>query len=296
MDQIPVTGEAVPDLSGFDRLMTEIMNKWQMPGGQLAVARDHRLVYNRGFGYASREDQLVVEPDARFRIASNTKPITAVAILRLIDDGEITLDTRVFPLLKLEQPRNAPRDGRLDEITVEQLLVHSGGWNSAAGYDPQYQPWTLFASHTCDDVVPAEASTIVRFMQGEPLDFDPGTRTAYSNFGFNVLGRLIEHLSGQSYERFVTDMLTPAGIKTMAIGGTTLKERMKGEVRYYSPPGLKPRPNVFPGGGYVPVGYGSYYLRAMDSHGGWIARTQDQVRFALAVDGTRAPHCCVPRR
>lgn len=287
MDQIPVTGEAVPDLSGFDRLMTEIMNKWQMPGGQLAVARDHRLVYNRGFGYASREDQLVVEPDARFRIASNTKPITAVAILRLIDAGEISLDRRVFPLLKLEQPRNAPRDGRLDEITVEQLLVHSGGWNSAAGYDPQYQPWTLFASHTCDEVVPAEASTIVRFMQGEPLDFDPGTRTAYSNVGFNVLGRLIEHLSGQSYERFVTDMLKPAGIKTMAIGGTTLKERMEGEVRYYSPPGLEARPTVFPGGGYVPVGYGSYYLRAMDSHGGWIARTQDQVRFALAVDGTR---------
>jgi N-acyl-D-amino-acid deacylase len=289
MKQLPVTGESVQDLSGFDRLMTEIITKWQMPGGQLAIARNDRLVYNRGFGYASLEDQLEVEPDALFRIASNTKPITAVAILRLIDAGLVTLDTQVFPLLALEQPANAPRDVRLDKITVEHLLVHSGGWNSAAGYDPQYQPWTLFASHTCDEVVPAEPSTIVRFMQGQPLDFDPGTLSAYSNFGFNVLGRLIEHLSGQSYERFVIDMLAPAGIKTMAIGGTTLEERMQGEVRYYSPTGLEPRPSVFPGGGYVPVGYGSYYLRAMDSHGGWIARTQDQVRFALAVDGIRGP-------
>jgi CubicO group peptidase (beta-lactamase class C family) len=288
MDQIPVTGEAVPDLSGFDRLMTDLMAKWQMPGGQLAIARHDRLVYNRGFGYASVEDQLAVEPDARFRIASNSKPITAVAILRLVDADRITLDTRVFPLLKLEQPPNAPRDPRLDDITVEQLLVHSGGWNSATGYDPQYQPWTLLAAHACDEAIPAEAGTIVRFMHGQPLDFDPGTRSAYSNFGYNVLGRLIEHLSGETYEGFVTNMLEPAGTK-MAIGGTTLEERLEGEVRYYSPLGLEPRPTVFPGGGYVPVGYGSYYLRAMDSHGGWIARTQDQVRFALAVDGTRGP-------
>ena len=72
MEQLPVTGESVPDLSGFDRLMTEIMIKWQMPGGQLAIARNDRLVYNRGFGYASVEDQLEVEPDALF--ASRATP------------------------------------------------------------------------------------------------------------------------------------------------------------------------------------------------------------------------------
>jgi N-acyl-D-amino-acid deacylase len=78
--------------------MTERMASWRVPGGQLAVARDDRLVYNRGFGYASVEDAELVEPDALFRIASTTKPITAVAILMLIDAGELSLDTPVFPL------------------------------------------------------------------------------------------------------------------------------------------------------------------------------------------------------
>jgi N-acyl-D-amino-acid deacylase len=287
-EELPITGDTVQELRNFDTLMTQTMTQWQIPGGQLAIARGDRLVYNKGFGYASLEDQLAVEPEALFRIASTSKPVTAVATLMLLDAGEITLQTPVFPLLALESPPNAPHDLRLDTITVEQLLVHSGGWNSAAGFDPQYQPWTLYASHVLDAEIPAEAKTIVRFMQDQPLDFDPSTKSAYSNFGFNVLGRLIEHLSGQSYEQFVIDnVLAPAGIADMAIGGTTLEERADGEVRYYAPPGLEPRPSVFPGGAYVPVGYGSYYMRAMDSHGGWIATAQDLVRFTLAVDGTK---------
>jgi N-acyl-D-amino-acid deacylase len=295
MNAIPVTGEPVPELAEFDDLMSRLMGKWPVPGGQLAIARHDRLVYNRGFGFADLDAGVPVDPGARFRIASNSKPITAVAILQLVDSGDLTLDTRVFELLGVEQPPNAPRDPRLDAITVEHLLVHSGGWNSAAAYDPQYQPWTLFASHTLDAQVPAEAATIIRFMLGQPLDFEPGTQSAYSNFGFNVLGRVIEHLSGKSYEQFVIDnLLGPAGITTMALGGTRVEERAEGEVRYYPPPGLDLRPRVYPGGGYVPVGYGSYYMRAMDSHGGWIGRAQDQVRFALAVDGTRGTALLLP--
>ncbi|MBA3274177.1 MAG: beta-lactamase family protein [Chloroflexia bacterium] len=285
---IPVSGEAVPELAAFDAVMTATMPKWNLPGGQLAIAHEGRLVYNRGFGYASVEDGETVEPDMTCRIASNTKPITGVAILKLVDAGELTLDTPVFPLLDLEPPRNAPRDPRLDTITVEQLLVHSGGWNSAAGIDPQYLPWPALASHLLDAESPADPVTIVRYMLSQPLDFDPGTLSAYSNFGFNVLGRVIEHISGQTYEDFVIDeVLAPAGITSMAIGGTTLEERRPGEVRYYSPPDLPPFASVYPGEGFVPAGYGGYFMPALDSHGGWIASASDQLRFALAVDGTR---------
>ena len=154
---LPMTGEPAAELSDFGALMTEMMAAWRLPGGQLAIARDDRLVYNRGFGYASVEDGAIVEPDTLFRIASTSKPITAVAILMLVDAGEIALDTPVFPLLAYERPPNAPYDPRLDAITIEQLLVHSGGWNSALGIDPQYQPWTLLASHTLGAEVPAEA-------------------------------------------------------------------------------------------------------------------------------------------
>jgi N-acyl-D-amino-acid deacylase len=288
VDTLPVTGEPVPELAAFDTLISTIMRSWNLPGGQLAIAHEGRLVYNRGFGWANVEDVQAVEPDNLFRIASTSKPITAVAILKLVDQGEIALDTPIFPLLALEGPPNAPYDLRLDTITVEQLLLHSGGWNSAAGYDPQYQPWTLLASHVLDAESPVEAETIIRYMLSQPLDFDPGTLSAYSNFGFNVLGRVVEHLSGQSYEQFtIDDVLAPAGIASMAIGGTTLEERMDGEVKYYSPPGLPTRESVYPDEGFVPVGYGSYYLPSLDAHGGWIASAQDLLKFTLAIDGQR---------
>ena len=245
-------------------------------------------MYNRGFGYASIEDEEVVEPDHLFRIASTTKPITAVAILKLVDAGDVTLETPVFPLLALVPPPNAPRDARLDTITVRQLLMHAGGWNSAENVDPQYLPWPMMASLVLDAEIPAEAETIVRYMLSQPLDFDPGAVSAYSNFGFNVLGRLIERLSGQPYEQFVLDeVLVPAGITSMRIGGTTLEERLPGEVRYYAPPDLPLRESVFPGDGFVPVGYGSFYLPSLAAHGGWIASAQDLLKFALAIDGKR---------
>ncbi|MDQ3443458.1 MAG: beta-lactamase family protein [Chloroflexota bacterium] len=286
---VPVSGEAVPELADFDALMVEAMPKWNLPGGQLAIAHEGRLVYNRGFGYASVEDNEAVAPEMTFRIASTTKPVTAVAILKLIDAGELTLDTPVFPLLALEPPPDAPRDPRLDTITVEQLLVHSGGWNSAANNnDPQHLPWPVMASHLLEAENPAEAETIIRYVLSKPLEFDPGTLSAYSNFGFNVLGRVIEHLSGQDYEQFVLEeVLTPAGATSMAIGGTTLAERIDGEVRYYSPPDLPPAPSVYPGEGFVPAGYGSYYMQSLDAHGGWIAAAADLLRFTLAVDGAR---------
>ena len=286
---IPISGEAVPELVDFDAVMLAALPKWNLPGAQLAIAHEGRLVYNRGFGYASIEENEVVEPEHRFRYASNTKPVTAVGILRLIDAGLLTLDTPVFPLLDLESPTDAPRDPRLDTITVEQLLVHSGGWNSAANNnDPQYLPWPLVASHVLGAEVPAEAETIVCYMQSKPLDFDPGTLSAYSNFGFNVLGRVIEKVSGQDYATFIQDeILTPSGITTMAIGGTTLEERLDGEVRYYAPTGQAFRPSVFPGEGFVPVGYGSYYLPSLDSHGGWVGSAEDLIRFILATDGQR---------
>lgn len=286
--EIPISGDPVPELSAFEDLVTATMQKWNLPGGQLAIAYEGRLIYNRGFGFASIEDAEVTRPDHLFRIASTTKPITTVAILRLVDAGQLALDTPVFSLLALEGPVNAPYDDRLDSITVEQLLVHSGGWNSEEGYDPQYLPWPLLASQALGAENPAEAETIVRFMLSQPLDFDPGTASAYSNFGFNVLGRVIEHVSGQSYEEYVTDeVLTPAGITTMSVGGTTLAERKADEVRYYSSPGLEPAPSVYPGAGFVPFAYGGYYMPPLDSHGGLIGSAANLVRFALAVDGQR---------
>jgi CubicO group peptidase (beta-lactamase class C family) len=153
------------------------MPTWHVPGGQLAVAWDDRLVLNRGYGLADVDRPEPVQPEALFRIASASKAITAVAILTLVDAGTLALDERAFPLLGLSPAANAATDPRLDTITVEQLLVHAGGWDSSQSFDPQYLPWCRMAAVALGLEDPPEPTTIVRYMLGVPLDFAPGSRS-----------------------------------------------------------------------------------------------------------------------
>ncbi len=295
--ELPTTGLPVPELAAFDQMVQRLMARWQLPGGQLALAKDARLVFNRGYGLADVERGEVVQPTALFRIASVSKPFTGVAVLKIIDDGRLQLDDRAFPLLdNLPAPPGSTVDPRLDAITIQHLLQHSGGWNSVKSFDPQYPPWSVMASHRLGGTDPASAPMIVRFMRGMPLDFDPGTRTAYSNFGYNVLGRVIERVTGQGYEQYVQGaLLLPTGIADMQLGRTRPADRQPGEVRYYAQPGTPPTLSVYPGEADVPLAYGSYYMEALDAHGGWVASAADLVRFALAVDGQRGPALLRPQ-
>jgi N-acyl-D-amino-acid deacylase len=146
---------------------------------------------------------------------------------------------------------------------------------------------------------PATPRDIIRFMMGKRLDFDPGVRYAYSNFGYCVLGRVIEQVSGTDYETHVrTKLLAPMGIDRMRIGRTLPAGRAEGEVRYYEPH-ARTGPSVVgePQGVPVPGPYGTWYLEAMDAHGGWIASAIDLVRFASrlrepAPDGVLSQESC----
>ena len=107
----------------------------------LAVAKDGRLVYARGFGYADVERHEPVQPDSLFRIASISKPITAAAVLQLADAGRIDLDAQVFDLLPNRPHLAAGQhvDERLQRVTIRQLLQHRGGWDSGRSLDPMFQ-------------------------------------------------------------------------------------------------------------------------------------------------------------
>ena len=123
-------GVTVPEMSGFDGLMSQLLEKWRIPGGALAIAMDGRLVLARGYGWANVEEQELVQPDSLFRLASISKPVTAVAVLKLVDEGSLDLDGQVFPLLEdLKPPPDARKDPRLGDVTTVQLLQHSGGWD-----------------------------------------------------------------------------------------------------------------------------------------------------------------------
>ena len=279
---VAVSGEAVPGMESVDAVIGALMRRWEIPGGAVAIVKDGKLVYARGFGTADGTAGGTPAPDALFRIASLSKPITAVAVLKLVEAGKLRLDQPAFALLgDLKPPAGATVDPRLAQITVRHLLQHSGGWDRAASFDPMFRPTE--AAQAVGAASPASAESVIRYMLGQPLDFAPGTRYAYSNFGYAVLGRVIERASGTSYEQYVrTEVLAPMGIARMRVGASQSAGRAPGEVRYFDPATTT---SVFPGGGGgVPWPYGGFHLEAMDAHGGWIASTADLLRFVTAVD------------
>jgi len=281
-----MTGKAVPELEPFERLMTSFMQAHKIPGGSLAVVRNGRLVYARGYGYADVEMKEHVHPTSLFRVASLSKPVTAVAILRLVERKRLSLDDRVSDILKITphlQNGEEP-DPRWKRITVRQLLHHTGGWDRNVSDDPMFKAVEIAEALRVKP--PAEPLHIIRYMRGQTLDFDPGTKYAYSNFGYCLLGRIIERKTGRSYEQFVRqDVLQPIGITRMRIGRTRASQRAAGEVHYYTPEN-RTGPSVFSPdvGNKVPVQYGAWHLEAMDSHGGWLASAVDLARFAAAID------------
>lgn len=294
----PTTGIAVPSLASFDRVMKDIITgSWGIPGGALAVVKDGRLVYARGFGLADKENNQPVQPESLFRIASISKPITAVSILKLMEDGKLSLNDKAFCrlgtqagcILTLEPPSGASVDSRIYDITVRHLLWHTGGWDRDRSFDPMFMPTTKQAAEAVGTPPPASCETVIRYMLGRRLDFAPGTSYTYSNLGYCVLGRIIEKITGQTYEAYVQEnVLRPLGVARMRIGRTLLDGRFEGEVRYYAYPQAPLTECVFPGIGQCAWPYGGFYLEAMDSHGGWIASAIDLLRFVTAVDGRRS--------
>src|SRR3954463_10768239 len=254
---IPITGSAVPGMASFDLSVTDFMRKLAIPGGAVAVMRDGKLIYARGFGYADVENKTLVQPDALFRIASVSKTLTATAIMKLVEEGKLHLDDRVAPLIAHLTPApGATVDPRWEQITIRNLLNHTGGWDRNkpnGGFDPIDRP--LIAAAAVNAPAPASSETLVRYMKGMPLDFNPGEKFAYSNFGFIILGRVIERVTGMRYEDFVrTRVLQPVGANRTRQGKSLMRDALAEEVTYYMPGASLNWPlvqSVFPGEGIV---------------------------------------------
>ncbi len=245
----------------------QFMGKYNVPGFSVAVGSEGRLIYQNAFGVADRAQGVPVTPGHLFRIASVTKPITSATIFSLIEKGSLRLGDRVFgPGAILGTDYGGPPYGRyIEQITLEQLLTHTaGGWQND-GTDPMFQ--NLQMNHQ---------QLIAWTLRNVPLKNQPGTHYAYSNFGYCVLGRVIEKVTGQPYAAYVSQaILRPSGITDMVIAGNTLAQRRPNEVVYYGQ-----------GSGDNPY---SLNVTRMDSHGGWLARPADLVLFAMHVGGFQPP-------
>ena len=245
------------------------MEQGKAPGLSVAIARKGQFVYQRGFGDAGKAAGERVTPASLFRIASLTKPITSVAIFTLIEQGRLNLDTLIFGehgLLKFDYGESYP--DRVEKITLQHLLTHTcGGWSNNVD-DPMLRKQAL-----------NQKELITWTIKNQSLEFEPSTHYAYSNFGYCILGRVIEKITGMPYADYVQRaVLEKCGITDMRLAGNTLAQRAANEVVYYEknvffinfkPPFLKI------------INPYSMNVARMDSHGGWIGTPSDMVRFMM---------------
>ncbi|HKI36973.1 MAG TPA: serine hydrolase [Gemmataceae bacterium] len=283
---LPRSGRFVPDLEPFDRAMVEFLRERNIPAGALAVVKDGRLVLSRGYGYADRERTKPLAEDAPFRLASLTKMMTAAAVRKLIRDGKLTRESKVFDLLALGPPPGKALDPRWKAVTVGHLLDHQGGWDvEEAKFDPMFRSVEISAA--LGKPGPATAAEVIRYMVGQPMQFDPGKKSFYSNFGYCLLGRVIEKVSGKPYLDYLrSDVLEPAGVKGVALGRTLPADRDPREP-FYSDTHLARDVMRPESKDKVPDPDGGFCVETIDSHGGLTAPAADVARFlvAFALDG-----------
>lgn len=262
----------------YDAAMRQFMKERSIPGGALAVSRDGKMLLSAGYGYADA-NMRPIKADTPFRLASVTKPITAAAVHQLIDAGKLKLDTRVFALLDLKPLADQKADARLQQITVRHLLEHRGGWDRNIFPDPMFCPRQI--ARAVGKVGPVEPDDIVRFMLGQPLQFNPGARQSYSNFGYCVLGRVVEKVAGKPFIDYVRDdLLGPLNIKSIELGSTLPAKRNPAEPEYFDP--YIGRSVLQSRRKFVSLPDGSFCLEAMDANGGLIGSAPDLIRFLEA--------------
>jgi uncharacterized protein (TIGR03437 family) len=274
------TGTTVPELASLDRATLQLLGKYKIPGIALSIAKDGKLIYARGFGVADLVSGEPTQPDSLFRIASVSKPLTAVGVLKLVEEGKLALDTKVIPYLGL----TARADSRYNDITVRHLLQHSAGFDITKwGFDPTFPDrQTLLALGVS---LPHSRNDVIQFaLNNLTLAFAPGTREAYSNLGYMFLTNLIERATGQSYEAYMKEkVFHPLNLQRLHIAGSLLSDRRPGEVRYLDSENFDASifPNTPP---QVLSTYGTFNIGTFASGGGWLAAMPDLVRFLSAFD------------
>lgn len=165
--------------------------------GVMLIQHDGRTVYSDVLGEADRTRHIANTMDTRFRIGSMNKMFTAVATLQLVAAGNLQLDAPIGRYLP-----DYPNKDAATRVTVRQLLTHTGGTGDFFGPDFDAHRKTL---RTHED--------FVALFGPRPLRFAPGSRFEYSNYGFLMLGAIIDHVSGQSYYQYVRDhVYAPAGM------------------------------------------------------------------------------------
>ncbi len=275
---------ALDETKSLDKTVETFLRRWEITGASLAVMHNDSLIYAKGYGYADAEKGTKCDAQNIFRLASASKLITATAIMKLVDDKRLTLDTKVFGKegILCDTLFLDIADRNLKLITVDHLLRHTAGFSYPHG-DPAFNNGGI--AKVLKKELPLTVDDMIIYATKNRLRYRPGSSSVYSNLGYIILGKVIEEVSGESYEDYVQDnILHPIGCYDMHIAHNRSRNFESNEVRYHEVKEAKPvgsydghkKPQMKSDGGNN--------VRLLSSAGGWVASPAEMLRFVASID------------
>ena len=274
-----------PQLEDMENKIKRYLLRWEINGAQIAVTRNDSLLYVKGFGWADTEKKQEMQPSNIMRLASVSKLLTAVGVMRLAEAGTLKLSDHVFGpkgILNDTAFTNAIKDQRYLDITVEQLLRHKAGFTTGAG-DPMFSTRYIMMQNRL--TTPPDNNTLMKILLKRRLGFTPGTAKRYSNVGYTLLSMIIEKKTRMSYEDYMRRFVfEPAGCYDFHIAGSYEKDRRRNEVKYYMHKGSEPVYEYNNSGRMVEKCYGENDIPNLKGAGAWCASAAELSRLVASID------------
>lgn len=214
--------------ASIDTLFSATMATYGITAATITIINKDSLLYEKGYGYQDAAQTIPLPANALMMTGSSIKPVASAAIQKLARDGILNLSDHVFctgnnqPCWLPESLLPSPLpDTRVSDITIQQLISHTGGWDRDSKSCPQ-----AASSGDCDPFASeglvqsslglsgiAQKADIVRYWMQFPLDFTPGTKQVYSNFGYFLLGVIVEQATQTSFVSYASaNIMAPLGV------------------------------------------------------------------------------------
>jgi N-acyl-D-amino-acid deacylase len=287
--RIPADGQAIPQFAELESQTLAYMKANQMPALSVAVSMDGEVLYDRNFGLSDLEKRTNIKAGQPMRISGLSQLITVVAVMKLVEQGKLKLDQPVYPLLGLKPWKKVAVDARSKDITVLHLLRETAGHDSAQVQEPGLAPRNLAAAMKQKGL--ATPNQAIQYMMSQPLSFAPGEKNSSSFYGYFLLGRVIEKVSGETYEQFVLDNIAkPLGLHSLTMSRSDPELRTRIEVKNISRAGVWfSKLDGSDIGKWVQINDGGYHFGLLDASNGWMATAGDMLRLTSAIQASPSP-------
>ena len=230
--KIPSAGDAHPALAAVDEAVRKFMVEKGIGAVTFSLSQGGNILHDRAFGWADADLKTPLQPGVKMRVASMTKPVVQAAIKTLITDGKLKADDLVFPVLDLGQYKEAKGcDERWQRVTIQHLLDHKGGWDRDKSGDFTFDTQIADTFRVKpNEMIPEH---VMRYGMTRKLDFEPGERYAYCNYGYILLVRVIEKVSGQKFMDYLhATVCKVAETPSFSLSSSDARDRQSGEIWY----------------------------------------------------------------